>query len=104
MKRIMVAISFVIVTTLIGGVLGGFVGQEIGKLSPEFVATIAYGTPDRAHPNFRPDRFGLGVGAAAGLFFGAGSSVVLVLANVGREVWLARAASKKGQSEFADLR
>ena len=102
MKRLMIAISIVIATTLLGGVLGGFVGLEIGTLSPEFVSTIAYGAPGHAHPNFRPERFGLGIGAAAGLFFGAGASVVLVLVHVGREIWLARATSK-GPSHFADI-
>ena len=91
----MIATSFVIIITLLGGVLGGFVGREIGRISPEFVVTLAYGTPDRKNPNFRPERFGLGVGAAAGLFFGAGASVVLVLVHIGREVWLARIALKR---------
>jgi hypothetical protein len=37
----------------------------------------------------------MGLGAACGLFFGAGASIVLVVIHIAREVWLARIAARR---------
>ena len=90
MTRAMTAMAFVIVVTMIGGVLGGFVGYEVGTHSPQFVATIASGQPENVPPNFQPGEFGLGLGIVSGLFFGAGSSLVIVVMMALRDIWLAK--------------
>lgn len=94
MNRVMAAMAFVIVITLIGGGLGGLVGREVGRFSPEFASTIAFGKPSDATPGFRADRFGMGLGIVSGLFFGVGSSLVVVVVVAMRDVWIARAGGK----------
>ena len=92
--NLMLATTFVIVLTLAGGALGAWVGWEIGGRSPDFVASLAFGSPDRATPQFQAERFGLGVGAASGLFFGAGSGLLLVIVLALRDVGVARARAR----------
>ncbi|MDB5350228.1 MAG: hypothetical protein JWN86_1475 [Planctomycetota bacterium] len=95
MNRAMSAMAFVIIATMIGGILGGLVGYEVGRLSPQFVATIASGNPEGMRPSFKPDEFGLGLGIVSGLFFGAGSSLLLIVVISLREAWMARLALQK---------
>ena len=91
MPRMIAALAFVIVATMIGGGLGGLVGRLVGQSSPEFMATMAFGSPDRVIPGFRPHVFGMGVGMACGLFFGAGSGLLLAVVMALRDAWMARA-------------
>jgi hypothetical protein len=93
--RAMSAMAFVILVTMIGGTLGGLVGREVGKFSPQFVATLASGKPDSVPANFKPDEFGLGLGIVSGLFFGAGSSLIIILIIALRDVWLAKLAQQR---------
>jgi hypothetical protein len=93
--RWMSAMAFVILVTMLGGALGGLVGREVGKLSPQLMETLAAGKPQGTQPTFQPDQFGLGLGIISGLFFGAGSSLVIVLVMAWRDVWLAKLELRK---------
>lgn len=97
LTRVISAMAPVILTTLIGGALGGLVGYEVGRFSPQFVAWLAYYPPNVLGPQFRPEEFGLGLGIVSGLFFGAGSSLFVVGVMGFRDAWPARLALRSGK-------
>ncbi len=92
MNRLMMYLGFVIVATMLGGLLGGYGGREVGRLSPSFVTGIAYPNPKYMPPSdsFRPAEFGMGLGIVSGFFFGAGTGLFLVLLTIVREIAQAR--------------
>jgi hypothetical protein len=90
MVRLMQAQAFVIVSVLLGGLLGGYVGREVGRRAPSFVAMLAPVRPSELPASFRPAEYGLGLGTVSGLFFGAGTSMFVVLVHASRSAWLAR--------------
>jgi hypothetical protein len=94
MTRLARAIVAVMLGTVAAGVIGGLVGLAIGWISPAFVAWLYAPDGRIPPPSFEPERFAAGLGAVCGLFFGAGTSLLLALALVLRDAITARPSSK----------
>jgi hypothetical protein len=91
MTKAMQALTVVILSTLIGGALGGLVGRFVGQVSPSFVRTLAAPGPRSVLPaSFQAAEFGLGLGIVSGLFFGAGTGLFAIVILALRDVWVAR--------------
>lgn len=96
MTRLMQGIAAVVISVLLGGLLGGVVGREVGVYSPSFVRAIYPAPPDRVPADLDVREFGMGLGIACGLFFGAGAGGLVVVANAAREAWIDRGTVTKG--------
>lgn len=92
MSRLMLALGFVIASIMLGGVLGGLAGREIGYFSPSFVWHLESGEfPERpVPPTFNPAEFGFGLGSVCGLLLGAAIGTVLAIVHALRDAWMAR--------------
>jgi hypothetical protein len=95
MTRLMQGVAAVVLSVLLGGLLGGVVGREVGVYSPSFVRAIYPAPPDRVPADLDLPEFGMGLGIASGLFFGAGAGALVVVANAAREAWIYRGTMLK---------
>ncbi len=94
MTRLLTLMAGVMLSTIVAGVLGGLMGAAIGWLSPDFVLWFHAAEPGRSPADgFDPTAFAAGLGAACGLFLGAGASVLLALTVALRDIWSQRAVA-----------
>ena len=71
MERGLRALVVIVIFVMVGFVLGGWVGREVGRRSPSFVEAIYPSPPEWKPKNLDPAEFGQGLGMVCGLFFGA---------------------------------
>ena len=90
MERSFRALVVIVVFVMAGFVLGGWVGREVGRRSPSFVAALELGPPHSQPKNLDTAEFGQGLGMVFGLFFGAGAGLVVTFLNGVREIWIER--------------
>jgi hypothetical protein len=104
MIRLMRDLGFVIAATLIGGMLGGYAGYQVGRWSPCFVTELVHVDAPRTglHDAFNPAEFGLGLGMVCGLFLGVGSGLILVVCGFLRDAWDARLKVSRRMMDLED--
>lgn len=92
MGRLMALLAFVTLATILGGLVGGLAGYEVGRLSPSFVRTLGQSfNPQQPLPStFVAREFGMGLGIVFGFFFGSGAGLFLVVLTLLRDAWQAR--------------
>ena len=90
MERGLRALVLIVVFVMVGFVLGGWVGREVGRRSPSFVAAIYPSPPEWKPKSLDPAEFGQGLGMVSGLFFGAGAGVFVAFLQTVREIWVER--------------
>ena len=95
MIRLHQAISAVIAGTLVAGLAGGLVGAGVGRLAPSFVAWIHSPIFGVQAAGLRPRRVRAGPGYRQRPLPGAGASLLLTLALVIRDAYLARVAPQE---------
>ncbi|MDX2038795.1 MAG: hypothetical protein SFX72_19265 [Isosphaeraceae bacterium] len=92
MIRLTQAIGAVMAATVVSGVVGGAVGAAIARLAPNFVILLV--VPLTKDPNhYDPVEFGIGLGSISGLLLGLGTSLVLMIAILIRDGFVARAGA-----------
>ncbi|GAC1336302.1 MAG: hypothetical protein NVSMB14_03960 [Isosphaeraceae bacterium] len=85
------ALFMIVVFVMVGFILGGWVGREVGKRSPSFVAALAPPGPHHSPANIlNAAEFGEGLGMVFGLFFGAGTGLFVILLIGVCDIWMER--------------
>ncbi len=99
MTKLANTIGAVIGGTIVSGLAGGGVGAVIGRFAPSFVRWIYMPGDNAAPADFVPTEFGFGLGAVSGLFLGAGTSVLLAIAFIIRDMVVARREAVAGTAK-----
>jgi hypothetical protein len=95
MSRLMIWLSFVLLSSIAGAVVGGQIGRMVGERSPVFVERIAEPRTSDVGPRFNPPEFGFGLGVVCGSLMGCGTGLALVFSSCAREILLERLRNRR---------